>query len=145
MDININKEEISIEENRKKQNIKILVVEDDVFLTSLLTGRLDKEGYKISCVNDGVKALKFLESEIPDIVFLDIIMPEMNGFETLKKIRADSRYKNVSIIIFSNLSQEYEIEEGKKLGADEFLIKSNFTLKEVVNKINELLHQKGKI
>jgi DNA-binding response OmpR family regulator len=147
MDNNINKEENSLDEARKKKNldIKILVVEDDLFLVQLLTGRLNKEGYKVSFVDNGTQALKSLEKEIPDLMFLDIIMPEMNGFETLKKIRADSRYDQMAIIIFSNLGQEYEIEEGKKLGADEFLIKANFTLKEVVDKISELLKKKGKI
>ena len=147
MDNNINKEENPLDEARKKKNldIKILVVEDDLFLVQLLTGRLNKEGYKVSFVDNGTQALKSLEKEIPDLMFLDIIMPEMNGFETLKKIRADSRYDQMAIIIFSNLGQEYEIEEGKKLGADEFSIKANFTLKEVVDKISELLKKKGKI
>ena len=143
----INKEEILPDEASKKKNlgVKILIVEDDPLLVSLVGRRLDKEGYKISFVADGLQALKSLESEIPDLMLLDIIMSGMDGFEVLKKIKADPRYDKMAVIIFSNLGQEHEVEEGKRLGADEFLVKANFTLKEVVDKINNLLKKKGKI
>ena len=114
-------------------------------MASLTSGRLEKEGYKVFIATDGASALKMLEEDIPDAILLDIIMPGMNGFEVLKIIKSDQRYKNVAIIIFSNLGQENEIEEGKKLGADDFLVKAKFTLKEVVDKINALLKKKGKI
>jgi len=129
----------------KPLGAKIMVVEDDPFLASLTSGRLEKEGYKVFIATDGASALKMLEEDIPDAILLDIIMPGMNGFEVLKIIKSDQRYKNVAIIIFSNLGQENEIEEGKKLGADDFLVKAKFTLKEVVDKINALLKKKGKI
>ena len=132
-------------DQKKISGIKILIVEDDPFLSSLAAGRLEKEGYKISLAVDGIQALKILEEDIPDLILLDIIMPGMNGFEVLKAIKADERYKNVAVIIFSNLGQEHEIEEGKKLGADDFLVKAKFTLKEVVDKINALLKKRGRI
>lgn len=140
-------EEVLPDEAAKKKTseVKILVVEDDPFLSSLAVGRLEKEGYKISLVTDGVQALKALEREIPDLMLLDLIMPGMSGFEVLKKIKTDPRYDAIAVIIFSNLGQEHEIEESKKLGADDFLVKVRFTLKEVVDKINALLKKKGKI
>ncbi len=132
-------------DQQKISGIKILIVEDDSFLSSLASGRLEKEGYKVSVATDGIQALKMLETDIPDLILLDIIMPGMNGFEVLKKVKADSKYNKVSIIIFSNLGQEHEIEEAKGLGADDFLIKAQFTLKEVVDKINALLKKKGRL
>ncbi len=125
--------------------IRILVVEDDAFLFSLVSERLGKEGYKIITAMDGEQALKALETEVPDVLILDVIMPGMNGFEVLKKIKADPRYKAMSIIVFSNLGQEHEIEEAKKLGADEFLVKAKFTLKEVADRIAALLKKKGRL
>lgn len=129
----------------KTAKIKLLVVEDDPFLSSLAAGRLQKEGYKVSVAADGTQALKLIAEETPDLVLLDIIMPGMNGFEVLKTMKADPAMKDISVVIFSNLGQDHEIEEGKKLGADDFLVKAKFTLKEVVDKINTLLKKKGKI
>lgn len=126
-------------------SIKILIVEDDPFLSSLAAGRLEKEGYKIKVAVDGTQALKSIEEEIPDMVLLDVIMPGMNGFDVLRSIRGNPKTKDLSVVIFSNLGQEHEIEEGKKLGADDFLVKAKFTLKEVVDKINIILKRKGKI
>ncbi len=133
----------SVTENSK--NIKILLAEDDQFLSSLVAQRLNKEGYKVLNATDGKQVLKVFEENVPDLVLLDIIMPEINGIEILKIIRAQEKYKDVIIVVFSNLGQEHEIEEAKKAGADDFLVKVNFTLKEVVNKINALLKAKGKL
>lgn len=143
----INTEKNSLDGIFKKKNldIKILIVEDDQFLISLVGRRLSKEGYKISFATDGIQALKLLESEIPDLMLLDIIMPGMNGFEVLEKIKTNPQYNKIAVIIFSNIGQEHEINEGKRLGADEFLIKANFTPKEIVDKINNLLKKGGKI
>ncbi|MDP3962694.1 MAG: response regulator [bacterium] len=127
------------------KNIKILLAEDDEFLLSLLAQRIEKEGYRILSATNGKQVLKIFEENTPDLVLLDIVMPEMNGIEVLKNIRSQEKYKDTIIIIFSNLGQEHEVEEAKKAGADDFLVKVNFTIKEVVEKICNLLKQKGKI
>lgn len=126
-------------------HIKILVVEDDVYLYSLMLGRLSKEGYKILAATDGPQALQIVEKEIPDLVLLDVIMPGMSGFDVLKKIKEDPKYKDVLVIMFSNLGQENDVETAKGLGADEYLVKAKFNLKEVVDIINDLLRKKGKL
>jgi len=128
-----------------KNNIQILVVEDDQFLSSLATGQLAKEGYKVSSAFDGEWGLKSVQEKKPDLVLLDIIMPVMNGFEMLKRMKADPATKDIPVIIFSNLGQDSEIEEGKQLGADDFLVKAKFTLREVMDKIEALLKKKGKL
>lgn len=127
------------------KNIKILLAEDDQFLSSLVAQRLNKEGYRVSNALDGKQVLTVFNENKPDLVLLDIIMPEMNGLEVLKTIRSNPENKDVIIIIFSNLGQDHEIEEAKKAGADDFLVKVNFTLKEVVDKINVMLKAKGKL
>ncbi len=125
--------------------IKILIVEDDSFLSSIIFDRLKKEGYNVSLAADGETALKFIEREIPDLVLLDILMPGISGLEVLKKIKEDPRTKDISVIIFSNLGQEQEMEEGRKLGADDYLIKARITPKELIIKIDSLFKKKGKI
>jgi DNA-binding response OmpR family regulator len=141
------KEDGTIEQTEQKNaaGVKILVVEDDPFLSSLTSVRLSKDGYKVTVASDGRQALKALEEDIPDLVLLDVIMPGMNGFDVLREIKANDRYKNMSVIIFSNLGQDHEIEEGKKLGADDFMVKANFTLREVAEKISTLLKKKGRL
>ncbi len=126
-------------------DLTLLVIEDDTFLNSLMVRRLLKEGYNVLSAEDGVQALKILETEIPDLIILDLIMPEMNGLEILKKIKADPKYNTVSVIILSNLGQEHEIEESKKLGAEDFLVKANFTPKEITDRINAILKKKGRL
>ena len=93
----------------------------------------------MTIATDGAQALKLLDTETPDLVLLDIMMPGMNGFEVLKAMRADPRSKDAVIVMFSNLGQEHEIEEARKNGADDFLVKAKFTLREVVERVNAIL------
>lgn len=130
---------------RKSADVKILIVEDDPFLSSIAADRLEREGYTVSVVTDGERALALLAKDIPDLVLLDIVMPGINGFEVLKAIKADARWKDVSVVMFSNLGQEHEIEDAKKLGADDFLVKAKFTPLEVLRKIQDILKKKGRI
>ncbi|MDO8514416.1 MAG: response regulator [bacterium] len=125
-----------------KQGGKIWIVEDDQFLSSLSSSQLAKEGYTVKIATDGAQALKLLDAETPDLVLLDIMMPGMTGFEVLKAMRADARCKNTIIVMFSNLGQEHEIEEARKNGADDFLVKAKFTLREVVERVNALIDKK---
>ena len=133
------------EKNKNISGIKILLVEDDILLSSITIGYLKKEGYDVSSIADGTLVLKLLEEKVPDLMLLDVVMPGMSGFELLKTLKADERYKNITVVMFSNLGQEYEIEESKKLGADDFWVKAKFTPKEIINNINALLKKKGKI
>lgn len=144
----INKEAVSVDAGALKAHMKkegkIWIVEDDQFLSSLSASRLTKEGYSVKSATDGAQALKMLDAEIPDLVLLDIMMPGMNGFEVLKAMRADPRTKKTLIVMFSNLGQEHEIEEARKFGADDFLVKAKFTLREVVDRIGVLLAKRKK-
>ena len=130
---------------KRSSGVKILIVEDDPFLSSIAFVRLEQEGYKVSVATDGEKALALLKKEIPDLILLDIVMPGVSGFDVLKAVKADERYKDISVIMFSNLGQEHEIEDSKKFGADDFLVKAKFTPREVLEKIRRLLEKKGRI
>lgn len=128
----------------KNASIKVLLVEDDSFLSSIVFGRLNKEGYNLRLAKDGEEALAEVAKEVPDVMLLDLIMPGIGGFEVLERVKANDAYKNISVVIFSNLGQEHEIERAKKLGADDFLIKAESTPGVVIEKIKQVLVKKGK-
>lgn len=123
--------------------MKILIVEDDPFLSDLVFLKLKKEGYEVFMANDGVNGLQLAAEKMPDLILLDLVMPILGGFEVLKKLKDDPKLKDISVIIFSNLGhKEYDIMEGKRLGADDFLIKSQMTLKEVAEKVKSVLERR---
>lgn len=114
---------------------KILIVEDDNFLRSLTAKRLEKEGYAVAVAVDGESALVTAKDEQPDLILLDLLLPGLDGFGVLGKLKANADLKKVPVIVFSNLGQKEDIEKAKLLGAEQFLIKANFTLDDVMDKI----------
>ncbi len=121
----------------------ILIVEDDEFLRSLAAKRLEKEGYKIAVAVDGESALTVAVEVKPGLVLLDLLLPGADGFEVLKRIRQNEVVKTVPVIVFSNLGQRQDIDKARELGADDFLIKANFTLDDLAVKINQKLGRAG--
>lgn len=120
--------------------VKILLIEDDKFLSRLITNKLAKEGFLVKAVIDGESGLKELEKARPDIILLDILLPSIDGFEVLAKVKAkDSRMKAVPVLLLSNLGEDEYISKGLSLGANDYLIKSNFTTDEIVKKITNIL------
>lgn len=118
---------------------KVLIVEDDEFLRSLTAKRLEKDGYEVAIAVDGESANGIAVENKPDLILLDLLLPGVDGFEVLKKLREDEVTKNTPVIVFSNLGQREDIEKAKGLGANDFLIKANFTLDDVIEKINTIL------
>ena len=115
--------------------LKILIVEDDTFLQGLAAGRLQKEGYDVSVAGTtGYGKKKRIEIQF-DGVLLDLMLPDEPGFEILKMMRASDNYKNTPVIVFSNMSDDSEIKMATDLGATEYMIKANFTLDEVTQKV----------
>jgi DNA-binding response OmpR family regulator len=115
---------------------KVLLVEDDVFVSDVYSTRLSKEGYQVFLMNNGRDAVGWLETNIPDIVLLDIMMPYMDGIEVLKELRQKDSCKEVPVIMLTNLSEKENIREAISLGANDYLIKSHFTPSEIVTKVN---------
>lgn len=118
----------------------ILWVEDDRFLKDLITMRLANEGCKLFHAKDETEAFALLEKNNPDIILLDILLPGADGFTILDKLRKDPRFKNVPIILLSNLSQPADLDKGKRLGANKFLVKSSVTLDEIIEEIKSVIH-----
>ena len=123
----------------KDNPIKILLIEDDPFLLSMYSTKFEAEGFVVLSADDGEKGLEVAKKEYSDIILLDILMPKMNGFEVLEKLKADERAKNIPVILLTNLNQKDEIEKGLILGADDYLIKAHFMPSEVVTRIKKIL------
>ena len=123
-------------ENKKK---KILVVEDDKFLLKAYEIKFKQSDFDVILATDGINGFKLAEKEKPSLIILDLMLPRMNGFEFLKKIKSDEKLKNIPIIVVSNLGQKNDCEKAIKLGAKEFLIKTNYSLEEIIKKIKGYL------
>ena len=120
----------------------VLTIEDDNFLQGLEAKKLKKEGYDVLTASNSVEAYKAIEGNTKiDMILLDLLLPEVDGFMILKRIREDEKFKNTPVIIFSNLSEEKDIEKAQKLGISEFMVKSNFTLDELAENIKMLIGQ----
>ena len=117
---------------------KILIAEDDPFVSNAYRVKLTKEGFETKMVKDGNELLKQLENYIPDLVILDLVMPNKDGFETLKELKKNQTWKNIPIIIASNLGQNEDIEQGMRLGANDYIVKTELSLKDLITKIKTL-------
>ena len=116
---------------------KILIIEDDKFLRELIAQKLIKEGYDILEAVDGEEGVKSVKEGRPDLILLDLILPGIDGFEVLSRIKEDPALAEIPVIILSNLGQKDDIERGLKMGAVDYLIKAHFTPVEVVDKIRD--------
>ena len=114
---------------------KILLVEDEEIMIGLLQRKLTQEGYDVSVARDGEEGLKLIREIMPDIVLLDIIMPRMSGFEVMEKMQEDKELNKIPVIVISNSGQPVELDRAQKLGARDWLIKTEFDPQEVVNKV----------
>ncbi|MFC1595123.1 response regulator transcription factor [Patescibacteria group bacterium] len=114
---------------------KILLAEDDKFISRAYKDGLSSAGFIVILASDGNEALDKVKKEKPDVILLDLIMPAKNGFEVIEELKMDDSTKNIPIIILSNLGQDSDIEKGKSLGAADYLVKSNVSMQEVVEKI----------
>lgn len=121
------------------EKIKILLVEDDVDLQDMYESKFKMEGFGVVKAENGAIALDMIRTEKPDIVLLDIVMPEVDGFQVLQDIKNDPNTKDIPVILLTNLGQDSDIKKGIQLGAVDYLIKANFTPNEVVAKINKAL------
>lgn len=117
----------------KKQ---ILIVEDDSFLQGLMANKLEKSDFDTTVANNGEKALTDLKTSHFDLILLDLMLPDISGFEILESLK--SQTIKIPVIVFSNLSEDKDIKKAMSLGAKEYLIKSNFTLEELIEKVKKI-------
>ena len=128
-----------MEEAKKQNKTKILIIEDDAFIMDMYCTKFEMTGYKVLKADDGIKGIKIINENKPDVVVLDIIMPRMDGFGVLRMIKKDPKLQDIPVILLTNLGQKENIEEGLELKADDYIIKAHFTPDEVVSRVEKVL------
>lgn len=118
---------------------KILLIEDDPFILKMYETKFRLEKLETKIAENGQKGLDLLESFDPDIVLLDLMMPEKDGFEVLQEMRSSEKWQKLPVIVLSNISQEIDIERARELGATDYYVKTSLTPQQVVDKIKEVL------
>ena len=121
--------------------MKVFIVEDDPFLSEMYVTKLLQEKFEVEAAGDGKAALKKIKALKPDLILLDIVLPKMDGFEVLQKIKKDPELAKIKIIALTNLGQKEEVEKGLRLGADDYIIKAHFTPSEVIAKVRAVLNK----
>ena len=121
------------------ETAKILVIEDDKFLNKLYSDQLRREGFEVSVAISGEEGLSKALNENPDLVILDIMLPKMDGFAVLIELKKDNATKKIPVLMMTNLGQQADIDKGKQLGADDYIVKSSLTPSQVSEKIKAFL------
>ncbi|WP_025742118.1 response regulator transcription factor [Aquimarina pacifica] len=117
---------------------KIVIVDDEPNIVMSLEFTFKKNDYEVFIARDGSEAIDILKSQIPDIVLLDIMMPNVDGYQTLKYIRSNESTKNIKVIFLTAKNKVSDIEKGLKMGVDKYLTKP-FSIKKIVEEVNELI------
>lgn len=121
---------------------KILIIEDDRYISKMYQLKLSLEGYEVVVAENGKQGVDKVKEFAPDIILLDILMPELDGFQVLNIVKGEDESKKIPVLIMSNLGQEDHIQKGMEMGAIGYIVKSQFTPSKVVEKIKEVLgHQ----
>lgn len=118
---------------------KILIVEDEASLREALKDFLQAEGFDVVTAGDGKTAVKLAKSEKPDLISLDIILPKQDGFEVLMELRANEKTSKLPVILLTNMEKTEDIGRAFDLGVSTYLVKSNYNLREITEKIKETL------
>lgn len=118
---------------------RVLIVEDEEMLSTMYKVKFENEGFEVFTASDGAAGLELAQKELPDLILLDIIMPKIEGFAVLKKLKENQKTKPIPVVMLTNLGQDEDVTRGKELDAAGYLIKANNTPSEVVNKVKGYL------
>lgn len=124
------------------EKINVLIVEDDSFLANIYKTKFEMEGFKISVSENGEVALVDVKKKKPAIILLDILLPKLDGFAVLSKLKEDKDTKDIPVILLTNLGQKDDVQKGLDMGAVDYLIKAHFKPSEVVEKVKKVLSLK---
>ena len=122
---------------------RILIVDDDSMIQDIYLRKFTESGFEATAASDGATALKKIADEQPDLVLLDLVMPQMDGFEVLRELGVMKLAKKPKVVLLTNLGQKEEVERGLALGASDYIIKAHLTPSEVVGRVREVLRVEG--
>ena len=115
----------------------ILLIEDEPTLQKTLSLALTQEGYEVKSALDGEIGLRLARESRPDLILLDLILPKLDGFEVLDELKKGETVKNIPVIVLTNLESTQDIEKALALGATNYLVKANYDLKDVIEKVKD--------
>ena len=118
----------------------ILLVEDDAFLARIYATALEAQGFRVSLASNGEDGLKLVEREKPDMIILDILLPQMDGYEFLESVKNNQLSANIPVLVLSNLGQKEDVDKAMQLGASRYLIKAHSMPQNVIRNIKDILN-----
>lgn len=118
---------------------KVLIVDDDQFISDMYVLKFKEAGFDAEAAAEGVTAIEYVKKEEPDLVLLDIVLPNMDGFDILKALAKEKLLEKTRVVLLSNLGEKKDIEKGLALGAVDYIVKAHHTPSEVVAKVEEIL------
>jgi len=118
---------------------KIIIAEDEPTLMGMYKLYFERAGFEVISVENGSECINSARKDSPDLILLDIMMPKVDGWEVLKNLKNDPETKKMPILVFSNFGQPQEIQKGLDMGADDYVVKSDLTPKEVLDKVNQMI------
>lgn len=124
---------------RKEKTDRLLIVEDDALLAQVLTQSFVDENFEVLNINNGLKALAAAGRFKPDVILLDLVLPGLDGFGVLKRLKEESETASIPVVVVSNLDSVADVKSAKALGAEEFFIKANSKLEKIVGFIKAIV------
>lgn len=121
------------------RNTTIVVIEDDKVLSDIMAEGLREEGFEVRQAFDGNTAMQFIQEKQPALIMLDLILPKKDGFEILTALKESPATKNIPIVVLTMLSGDRDAQKATELGADAYIVKSEYAAKEVVAKIKSMV------
>jgi DNA-binding response OmpR family regulator len=118
---------------------KILIIEDDTILSSMYEIKLKQEGFIVIRADDGAQGINIAKSEKPDLILLDVILPQLDGFSVIRELKEDKSIKDIPVIMLTNLGTNDDVEKGEEMGAVDYLVKANNTPAQVSQVIKKHL------
>lgn len=118
----------------------LLIIEDDALLAGTMRDKFVSVGFKVTIAKDGQSAIRLLGQSVPQVVLLDILLPHKNGFDILSEMKTNPLWKQIPVVIASNLEADRDIDRGYALGAGDYIVKSNLSLNDLVQKVTFLMN-----
>jgi two-component system response regulator AdeR len=123
------------------QKVKIALIEDDIAIVQMYRTKFEAEGYEIATASDGVGGLELISSFEPDVILLDLMMPNMNGLSMLAKLRSEQGGRNAKIIVLTNMGDTETATKVYKMAADDYIVKAEMTPKQVAERVKTMLEE----
>lgn len=126
-------------QSKQKTSKKIFLIEDEKILAEMYQTKFEHEGFQVLTLDNGAGALEVAKKEKPALILLDIILPKTDGFSVLEQLKKDDETKKIPVVMLTNLGQDEDIKKGKRLGADDYIVKANSTPALVVERVKKYI------